>query len=158
MKIEEAEISHMRTEHIIEQIEKYAQKIMAKLIKARKRLETLLGDALLLACTVVFLGAFSLKERKAIRKEMAEYLNTTTGGFIKCGNQWIERSGINNSKIFRAVLKDYGLKGAGSNNGEHMILSSIPQGILSQETLVESIFTLMFSPSCPYVVDPTGQL
>jgi len=158
LKIEEAEISHMRTEHIIEQIERYAHKVMGKLVKARKRLETLLGDSLILSSTVVFLGAFSIKERKAIRKEMAEYLNTTTGGFIKCGHLWIERSGINNSKVFRSVLKDFGLKGSDSNNGEHMILSSIPQGILSQETLVESIFTLMFSPSCPQVIDPTGQL
>jgi hypothetical protein len=73
--------------------------------------------------------------------------------------------GNNNSNVLvhvvgTAKLNMYNcyLTGAGSNNGEHMILSSIPQGILSQETLVEYIFTLMFSPSCPYVVDPTGQL
>ena len=91
---------------------------MGKLIKGRKRLETLLGDALILASSVVFLGPFSMKERKAIRKEMAEYLNSTSGGFIKCGVPWIERGGINNCKMFRSVLKDYGLKGSGSNIGE----------------------------------------
>ena len=31
-------------------------------------------------------------------------------------------------------------------------------GILSQETLSESLFALLFAPSCPYVSDPTGEL
>ena len=86
MKIEDAEISHMRTDHIIEQIEKYCSKILGKLNKTKKRVESLLGDCLIMASSVTFLGAFSMKERKLIRKEMAEYLNVTTGGFIKCGN------------------------------------------------------------------------
>lgn len=143
----------MRTEHIIEQIEKYSTKMMLKMTKVKKRIDTLLGDSLILACSIVFLGTFSIKERKQIRKELAEYLNTTTSGFIKCGTYWTEKGGINSTKLLRSVLKEYGI---GSNPAEDRILSSIPQGILSQETLVESIFTLMFSPSCPYVVDPTG--
>jgi hypothetical protein len=64
----------MRTEHIIDQIEKYCNKMLGKLNKTKKRIETLLGDCLILSASVVFLGVFSLKERKAIRKEMAEYL------------------------------------------------------------------------------------
>ncbi len=69
-----------------------------------------------------------MKERKQIRKEMAEYLNTTTGGFIKCGAYWTERNGIYYSKLLRAVLKEFGV---GGNSAEDMILSSMPSGILS---------------------------
>jgi hypothetical protein len=75
----------MRTEHIIDQIEKYCHKMLGKLNKTKKRIETLLGDSLILSASVVFLGVFSIKERKSIRKEMAEYLQNTTAGFIKCG-------------------------------------------------------------------------
>jgi hypothetical protein len=128
---------------------------MTKITKVKKRIETLLGDSLILSASVVFLGALSVKERKQVRKEMAEYLNTTTSGFIKCGLQWTEKSGVNSTKLLRSVLKEYGI---GGNPAEDLILSSIPQGILSQEALIESIFTLMFSPSSPYVVDSTGQL
>lgn len=59
--------------------------MLGKLTKTKKRIETLLGDALILSASVVFLGVFSIKERKIIRKEMAEYLQNTTGGTIKCG-------------------------------------------------------------------------
>jgi hypothetical protein len=59
--------------------------MLGKLNKTKKRIETLLGDTLILSASVVFLGVFSIKERKSIRKEMAEYLQNTTGGFIKCG-------------------------------------------------------------------------
>ncbi len=48
--------------------------MLGKLTKTKKRIETLLGDALILSASVVFLGVFSIKERKMIRKEMAEYL------------------------------------------------------------------------------------
>lgn len=131
----------------------YQSKVAGKLTKVKKRLDTLLGDSVILASSIAFLGCFSIKERKHIRKEMAEYLNSTTSGFIKCGAYWTENGGANNSKLFRAVLKEYGI---GGNSAEDAILSTIPQGILSQETLIEAVFTLMFSPSCPYVVDPTG--
>jgi hypothetical protein len=97
--------------------------MMIKMGKIKKRIETLLGDSLILACSVVFLGAFSLKERKQIRKEMAEYLNTTTAGYIKCGSYWTEKNGINNSKLLRSVLKEYGI---GGNSAEDLILSTIP--------------------------------
>ena len=123
MRIEEAEISHMRTEHIIESIEAYAQKMLGKLNKTKKRVDTLLGDALILAATVVYLGPFSMKERKSIRKEMAEYLNNTTGGFIKCGAYWIDNNGINNCRVIRQVLKECGV---GGNTAEDLLLSSLP--------------------------------
>ena len=52
--------------------------------KTKKRQECVLGDALIMAASVVYLGAFSMKERKNIRFEMAEYLSKSTAGAIKC--------------------------------------------------------------------------
>ena len=80
---------------------------------------------------------------------------TTTSGLIKCGAYWTERNGTLYSKLIRSVLKEFGV---GGNSAEDKILSSMPSGILSQETMIESIFTLMFAPSCPYIIDPTGYL
>ena len=101
---------------------------MVKLGKTKKRIETLLGDSLILASSIVFLGCFSMKERKLIRKEMAEYLNTTTGGFIKCGSYWIDKGGALHSKLLKSILKEFGV---GGTSDEDMILSSLPNGILS---------------------------
>jgi hypothetical protein len=86
---------------------------------------------------------------------MAEYLSATTGGFIKCGTYWTEKGGVRNSRLLRTILKEYGLVGQDSGN---KIISHLPSGILSQDTLVESIFTLLFAPSCPFIVDPSGHL
>jgi hypothetical protein len=118
----------MRTEHIIDQIEKYCHKMLGKLNKTKKRIETLLGDTLILSASVVFLGVFSIKERKSIRKEMAEYLQNTTGGFIKCGQYWTEKQGMRNTKLLRTILKEHGVGVQGADN---KIISTLPQGILS---------------------------
>ena len=74
----------MRTEHIIDQIEKYCSKVLIQMQKTKKRQECILGDAIIMAASVVYLGAFSMKERKSIRYEMAEYLSKSTAGAIKC--------------------------------------------------------------------------
>jgi hypothetical protein len=73
-KIEEAEISHMRTDHIFENINNYAEKIMQKLKRIQTRIETLTGDCMILAASVCYLGGFSVTDRNLLRKEMSETL------------------------------------------------------------------------------------
>jgi hypothetical protein len=85
--------------------------VLAKLTKTKKRIDTLLGDSLILAASVVFLGVFSMKERKTIRKDMAEYLQNTTRGTIKCGTYWTEKHGMRNTKLLRTILKEHGVGG-----------------------------------------------
>ena len=80
--------------------------------KTKKRQETVLGDTLIMAASVVFLGCFSMKERKMIRAEMADYLQKTTAGVIKCSTKWTEKGGHLNSKIMRQVVKEYGINRA----------------------------------------------
>ncbi len=117
-----------------------------------------MGDALIMAASVVYLGGFSVKERKNMRRDMAEYLEKTTAGSIKSSAKWTEKGGSNNGKMIRKIVKEFyggGMNNAGSNQ-DTRIISSVPQGILSQETLSETLFTLLFAPSCPFISDPTG--
>ena len=144
----------MRTEHIIDQIDRYCQRILGKMHKTKKRQESVLGDSLIMAASVVFLGWFSMKERKIIRAEMADYLHKTTAGAIKCSSKWTEKGGLMNSKLLKQIVKEYGINRASQSK----IIHTQAQGILTQETLAESLFTLMFAPACPYISDPTGAL
>ena len=69
-QIEEAQISHMRTEAIEEHIWSYDARIKKKLQNIETRVDTLLGDSILLAASVVYLGPFSPEEREEVRNKM----------------------------------------------------------------------------------------
>lgn len=92
-----------------------------------------MGDALIMAASVIYLSGFSVKERRNIRNEMAEYLTKTTGGSIKCSPKWTEKGGLKNGKLIRKLVKEFyggGMNNAGSSQ-DNRIISSVPQGILS---------------------------
>ena len=55
-KIEEAEMAHMRTNVIFENINNYANKMEKKLSLITTRTASIIGDSLLLATSVVYLG------------------------------------------------------------------------------------------------------
>jgi hypothetical protein len=63
-KIEEAEISHMRTDQIFEKIKEYAAHMENKLESVKSRSQSVLGDCILLATSVVYLGTFAPEERE----------------------------------------------------------------------------------------------
>jgi len=137
-KTEETEISHMRTEMIFEQVLAYVEKVQRKLNKVEGKIDCILGDSMLMAACCCYLGIFTLKERDSIRSEIMEFLHT---------------AGINCSAgphLLKQALKDYGLLKA--------ILPHTYSKILSDRSLCESLFTLIFAPSCPVVFDPTGAL
>lgn len=66
-KIEEAELSYMRTDQIFKKIEEYSRRMEHKLQSITSRAQTLIGDSILLASSVVYLGIFSPEEREQIR-------------------------------------------------------------------------------------------
>jgi hypothetical protein len=72
-KIEEAEISYMRTEQIYDLVMKYADNVQKKLKVVVQRQNCLLGDTILMAASVTMLGNFSPEERDLLRVEMARY-------------------------------------------------------------------------------------
>lgn len=66
-KIEEAEISYMRTGAIYDLVMEYGQKINKKFDNVHQRTKTLLGDCLLLSASVTLLGCFSPEEKESTR-------------------------------------------------------------------------------------------
>jgi hypothetical protein len=52
--------------------------------------------------------------------------------------------------MFKAILKEYGLR--------NFLLPHHHSGIVTTETLCETLFHLIFAPSCPIVCDPTGEI
>lgn len=85
-KIEVAEISHMRTQHIYESVKEYGQKISLKHDRVKSRLQALLGDCIVLAASVCFLGFFSAEERITIRQEIVKHASEVQG--ITCSKDW----------------------------------------------------------------------
>jgi hypothetical protein len=52
--------------------------------------------------------------------------------------------------MFKSILKEYGLR--------KILLPHQHSGIITESVLCESIFHLIFAPSCPLVIDPTGEI
>jgi len=151
-KIEEAEISHMRTEQIFESVQKYADKIEKRLDSVTSRSQTLLGDSLLFSASVVFMGPFSPKEKESLRASIIKHLRDIHQ--IHTNKDWTTptalRAGIKHKSMFTMALEDMGLKDFfNEDNLPHMMTKS---------DLTEALFALLFAPSCPVICDPTGQM
>ena len=73
-----------------------------------------------------------------------------------CSKDWLLENGKANpnpriqTKMFKAILKEYGLR--------NFILPHQYSGIITQATLCETLFHLIFAPSCPVVCDPAGEI
>lgn len=154
----------MRTEHIFQNIEKYSKKIKGKLESIDKRLENLLGDCIIMAASVSYLGVFFMQDRLLIRRELAENILNTWR--LKCSPIWMDFTGSlgssqdknrnrsngasSGSKMFKQVLKEYGLR--------KILLPYSYSEIISEGVLVETLFAMVFAPTCPLIVDPTGEV
>lgn len=149
-KIEEAELSYMRTDQIFNKIEEYSRRMEHKLQSITSRAQTLIGDSILLASSVVYLGIFSPEEREQIRQQIYEYLSKVRN--IQCNKIWVETSSSftanPNKSMFVQVLKDLGMR-------EHLSKHNLP-GVLSNHQFGEALFCMLFAPSCPVICDPTG--
>lgn len=140
----------MRTDHIFVAVGNYADKIKAKLEVIKDRLENLLGDCIILAASITMFGESSLSDRIYKRKELADYILNVWK--LKCSSNWLEGiTKVNiHYKIFKDILKEYGLR--------KQMLSHNFSRIISKSLLYETLFTVVFAPSCPLIIDPTGQL
>lgn len=64
----------MRTEAIEEHIWNYSDRIKKRLTNLDSRVDTLLGDSILMAASVVYLGPFAPEERESVRNNIRQYL------------------------------------------------------------------------------------
>lgn len=69
---------------------------------------------------------------------------------IKASEFWQADDYSEHSKLFKLILKEYGLK--------TMLKKHQFQNAFSQEAFAEALFTVVFAPSCPVIFDPTGHL
>jgi hypothetical protein len=85
-----------------------------------------------------------------LRKELAENILNTWR--LKCSSAWLDGCDklTSHCKLFKQVLKEYGLR--------KVILPHNYSYILSESILLETLFAMVFAPSCPLIVDPTGQM
>jgi hypothetical protein len=56
-------------------------------------------------------------------EQVAEYLQNTTAGFIKCGQYWTEKQGMRNTKLLRTIIKEHGV---GIQGADNKIISTLP--------------------------------
>lgn len=110
----------------------------------------MLGDCIVLAASICLLGFFSSEERIDIRNEIVKFASEVQG--IPCSRDWFIDSQNPNPKIqnkmFKSILKEFGLR--------QLLLPHNYSGILTESTVCEALFHMVFAPSCPLIVDPTG--
>lgn len=144
----------MRTQHIFESVHDYGKKVQNKLDGINSRMQALLGDCIILASSICFLGYFSSHERIEIRSDIVKHISDVE--HITCSKDWLLENGKAapnpkiQTKMFKAILKEFGLR--------HLLLPHQRSGIITESTLCETLFHLCFAPSCPLVVDPTGEI
>lgn len=142
----------MRTEQIVNHIVKYTDRLEKKREDIDNRVRTVLGDSILLAVSVVYLGPFAPEERARLRGEMVKFL-TRPEVQIDCSYMWLpnlttNRSHKGQTNMFFKVLKELGLR--------DLLKEDNFPGVLTPNDLSESLFCLLFAPSCPVISDPTG--
>ena len=110
------------------------------------RLNCLAGDCIILSASICFLGFFSSEERIEIRAQIAKFIEDVEK--VPSSPVWMGE-GLQKS-MFKAILKEYGLTTT--------ILRHNYSPIITDNTFYETLFHLLFAPSCPLIVDPTGEI
>lgn len=83
--ISDTEISNVRSAQIINSTTENVAAARAKLTNTQERIKNILGDCVMMACSVVYLGIFQLKNRIEFRKSLRETLETFN---INCSSEW----------------------------------------------------------------------
>ena len=143
----------MRTEQIFENIKAYTDKLREKRRDLEDRKKTLLGDAILLSASTVYLGPFSPEEREQIRVKLIGYLQKVRS--IDCSIMWMPQASYQLGRgnkhprnMFTTALKDLGFK-------DLLKPENLPP-VLSINDLSEALFSVLFAPSLPVICDPSG--
>lgn len=106
-----------------------------------------------MAATVTMMGCFSMEERDQLRSEITKYFQERA---IKIKTQSSWEPEVSSSKHkkrkspFFQVLKDIGF-------AEQLKKFARPS-VLTHNDSYEVIFCILFAPSCPVIIDPTGEV
>jgi hypothetical protein len=86
-KIEVAEVSSMRTHAIYQKVCNYGGKVKSKLELVNSRTKSLLGDCIVLAASICFLGHYSAHERIELRAAIVKHI--TENEEMTCSKDWL---------------------------------------------------------------------
>ena len=138
------ELQQMRDEHRQRQVLKMVRTMEDKLDKCKIRQKNLEGDCLIIATTVVYLSAFSFKERMDFRRELAEKM---LAAGLEASEYWLSDSEAVHCKLFKKIIsRDFGMKSS-FNKLSHLFIGS---------NFAELLFTLAVAPTTPVVYDTVG--
>jgi len=137
-------VKQERNEHTLKQILKLARAAEQRMDKIKIRLKNLEGDCFMVALTIAYCGAFSVKERVFFRKRFAEHLGAAN---VELSEYWLMESESLNSKLFKKIMcGDLGLKKT-LTKLSHLFVDTL---------FCEFMVTLFFTKSTPCIFDPVG--
>jgi len=177
--ISKTEISNVRSAQIINSITEISETAKIKLEKTQERVKNILGDCILLSCSVVYLGIFSMKKKIEFRKILRETLKNFK---ISSSIEWHYEDPQVHCGIFKEICEENGIhkmlnttefendsenlrscfinlwnsneienKNSGSSFDRTKLFSINP-------VFSENIFSLLFSPTTPICFDSSGLL
>jgi len=185
--ISSTEISNVRSAQIINSITEITAIAKEKLKKTQQRLSSILGDCIIFACTVTYLGVFSHEKKIIFRTSLKETLENFS---IECSPEWESTDSEVHCSLFREILEENGISKlinkADENQSTSILRSCFMQSHHNEfssnqedfqnkkstkndnkndkekkytnSMLSESIFSLLFSPTTPVWFDSTGLL
>ena len=109
-KIDIKEIKTLKNHYHLKQLLKYTKRSGHKIDKIKIRMKNIEGDCLILACSVVYLGALALNEKNELRKTISEKLLSTRN--IEVSEYWQNTQPEQmHLKYFKKIIQnDLGLK------------------------------------------------
>ena len=104
--ISKTEISNVRSAQIINSITEISETAKIKLEKTQERVKNILGDCILLSCSVVYLGIFSMKKKIEFRKILRETLKNFK---ISSSIEWHYEDPQVHCGIFKEICEENGI-------------------------------------------------
>ena len=160
--ISDVEISHVRSAQVINSTTEIAEQTRAKLSNTQERMKNILGDWIMLAWSVVYLGVFCSKSRIAFRRSLRDTLETFS---IKCSPEWQSEDPEVHCLLFKEIWEEICSRKQSNFSSPYINednCSTQMSNTIGSETslpvLYESVFSLLFSPSTPVCFDPAGIL
>ena len=140
IKYTEEQLQQERNKDIVHSIAKIYEKFEGRYKKLTKRLQTLVGDSIILAASVCYLGIFSLRERITIRNLMSETLSLAG---IESSAYWNEEREFAHCALFKKIVCDM--------LGERVFFRL--SHLVHENHFAEFLFSLCMAPSLPVLHD-----
>jgi hypothetical protein len=169
-EISTTEISNVRSAQIINSITEISETAKLKLERTQERVKNILGDCIILACSVAYLGVFSMRKRIEFRQNMKQTLKSFS---ITSSSEWHSDDPEIHCQLFKEICEENGIHKmlnstdddkvdnlracfinlnsshvmTGNNDDEFKIDNS--KAFTLNPVLSENIFYLLFGPTTP---------